>query len=239
MNVSEMRPPPGGFEGLLEAELVKVVKEHAARPRSRRRRAVAAMRRPAVRVGVLTVATAVAAAAGFAFGGISLSHRQAAPPQTGLAAGASPVHIRTAAFSVDKRANGTIRVTWDKRQYMRDSRDPANLQQALRAAGLPVLIKVGVFCAGPGGSGSLDAAGVGPGVGRVMTGADGPDGTVVFTFTPSAMPPGEELFIGYLSPAEVAITQGQPGSVERLVPTGVPLTCTSQLPLPHTGPSNG
>ena len=239
MNVSEMRPPPGRFEDRLEAELVKVVKEHAARSRRRRWRAVEATRRPAVRVGVLTAATAVAAAAGFAFGGISLSHRQAAPPPTGLAAGAGPVHIRTAAFSVDTRADGTIRVTWDKRQYIRDSQDPASLQQALRAAGLPVLIKVGVFCTGPGDSGSLDAAGVGPGVGRVMTGTDGPDGTVVFTFTPSAMPAGEELFIGYLSPAQVAITQGRPGSVERLVPTGVPLTCTSQLPLSHPGPSNG
>ena len=43
-----------------------------------------------------------------------------------------------------------------------------------------------------------------------------------------------ELFIGYLSPAQLAVTQGQPGSVERLVPTGVPLTCTTQAPLlPH------
>jgi hypothetical protein len=33
------------------------------------------------------------------------------------------------------------------------------------------------------------------------------------------IPAGEELFIGYLSPAQVAITQGRPGSVERLVPT--------------------
>ena len=41
---------------------------------------------------------------------------------------------------------------------------------------------------------------------------------MVFTFTPSAMPAGEELFIGYLSPSQLAVTHGRPGSVERLVP---------------------
>jgi hypothetical protein len=49
------------------------------------------------------------------------------------------------------------------------------------------------------------------------------------------MPAGEELFIGYLSPSQLAVTHGQPGSVERLVPTGVPLTCTTAAPLPHSG----
>jgi RNA polymerase sigma-70 factor (ECF subfamily) len=52
----------------------------------------------------------------------------------------------------------------------------------------------------------------------------------------AAMPAGEELFIGYLSPAQLAITHGQPGSVERLVPTGVPLACTTQAPAPHSRP---
>jgi hypothetical protein len=66
-----------------------------------------------------------------------------------------------------------------------------------------------------------------------MKGEDQPDGTVVFVFTPSAMPAGEELFIGYLSSAQLAITHGQPGSVERLVPTGVPLACTTQAPALH------
>ena len=70
--------------------------------------------------------------------------------------------------------------------------------------------------------------------GQVMKGEDQPDGTVVFIFTPSAMPAGDELFIGNLSPAQLAVTHGQPGSVERLVPTGVPLTCTTQAPLPHS-----
>ena len=100
-----------------------------------------------------------------------------------------------------------------------------------------MLIKEGVFCQGPHDNGYLGPGGVGPGVGQVMTGEDGPDGSVVFTFTPSAMPAGEELFIGYLSPAQLAVTHGQPGSVERLVPTGVPLTCTTQAPRQSRPPS--
>ena len=233
MNVSELRPPCG-FADRLEAELVKVVTARAARPQRLKQRAAAAMRRPAARAGVLAVGTAVAAAAGFAFVP-SLSHRPAVP-QTAPGTGGGLVHIRTAAFTVDTYPDGTVHVSWDKSQFIQDRQDIAVLQQALREAGFPVLIKEGVFCQGPHDSGHLGPGGVGPGVGQVMTGENGPDGTVVFTFTPSAMPAGQELFIGYLSPSQLAVTHGQPGSVERLVPTGVPLTCTTQAPLlPHSG----
>ena len=213
MNVSETQPARGGFEDRLEAELVKVV---AARPAGARRRGVrSAVRRPAVKAGVLAVAIGVAAA----FAGLALSHR-----------GVSPVHIKTAAFSVDTYQDGTVHVTWDKSRYIQDSQDTAALQRALRQAGLPVLIKTGVFCQGPGDNGDLGPGGVGPGVGRVMTGENEPGGGVVFVFTPAAVPAGKELFIGYLTPAQLAITQGRPGSVERLVPAGVALTCTTQVP---------
>jgi hypothetical protein len=234
MNVSEMRPPPGGFEDRLEAELVKIVTARAALPQRPRQRATAAMRRPAVRASVLAAGIAVAAAAGVAVGGPSLGHRQTAPPQAELGTGAGPVHIRTAAFSVDTSTDGTVHLTWDKSQYIQDSQNIAGLQQALREAGIPVLVKEGVFCKGPHDNGYLDPSGVGPGVSQVMKGEDQPDGTVVFIFTPSAMPAGEELFIGYLSPSQLAITHGRPGSVERLVPTRVPLTCTTQAPPPHS-----
>lgn len=53
---------------------------------------------------------------------------------------------------------------------------------------------------------------------------------VVLVFTPSAMPAGKQLFIGYLNPAQLAVTGGHPGSVERLVPLDEPLTCTTDLP---------
>jgi hypothetical protein len=114
MNVSKLRPPPGGFEGRLEAELVKVVTARATVPRR-----------------------------------------------------AGPVHIRMAAFTVDSYDDGTIHVTWDKSRSFQDRR---GLQQALRAAGLPVLIKDGVFCKGPQDSGYLDASGEGAGVSAVMRG---------------------------------------------------------------------
>jgi hypothetical protein len=223
VNTAHPRPPAGGFEDRLEAELVKVVSARAVRPRRRERRAAAAMRRSAIRAGALTVACALAVTAWIALGGPFVSRRQAGP--------AGPVHISTAAFTVAKRADGTISVTWDKARYIEGSPDVAGLQRALRAAGFPVLVKEGVFCAGPHDRAQLGAGGVGPGVGAVMTGQDGPGGDVVFIFTPSAMPAGDELFIGYLSPSQLAVTHGRPGSVERLVPTGVPLTCTSQLPV--------
>ena len=229
-SAAETPPPASGFEGRLEAELVRVVSARAARPPHPKQRAIAAIRRPAVRAGGLTVAFALAAAVWLAFGGPLLSRQEPAPVQA-RSGGASRVYISTAAFTVAKGADGTIRVTWDKARYIQGSQDIASLQHALRAAGFPVVIREGVFCAGPHDSGQLGAGGVGPGVGAVMTGADGPGGTVVFTFTPSAMPAGEELFIGYLSPSQLAVTQGRPGSIERLVPTGAPLTCTSRLPV--------
>jgi len=38
---------------------------------------------------------------------------------------------------------------------------------------------------------------------------------VTFTFTPSAMPPGTQLFIGYLTPAPKAARGGPPGPPSR------------------------
>lgn len=222
MNDSKVRWPRGGFEDRLEAELVTVVTQRAAVSRRR-----SAMRRPAARAG-LAVASGAAAVTAVALGVPALIH-PAASPSAGLSTGPGSVHIRTAAFTVDSYTDGTIHVTWDKSKYFQDR---AGLQQALRAAGFPVLIKEGVFCKGPGDNGYLDPSGVGPGVSRVMTGERQADSSVVFVFTPSAMPAGDELFIGYLSSSQLAVTHGQPGSVERLVPTDVPLTCTTQPPPP-------
>lgn len=225
MNDSKVRWPRGGFEDRLEAELVTVVTERAAvrQRRSVMRRSV--MRRPAVRAGLAAVG--VAAVTAVTLGVVALSDPTPAP-----SARPEPVHVRTAAFTVDRHSDGTIHVTWDKSRY---SEDRAGLQQALRAAGFPVLIKQGVFCQGPGDPGSLDSSGVGPGVGRVMTEEPQTGQAVAFVFTPSAMPAGEELFIGYLSPSQLAVTHGRPGSVERLVPAGAPLTCTTQPPRPGAG----
>ncbi|MDX6431333.1 MAG: hypothetical protein QOE54_3699 [Streptosporangiaceae bacterium] len=187
------------------------------RTRRRRRRLIGA-------------ASAVAATAGLAaavsspFGGGSAN-------EPGFSTAAGTVHVRTVAFTVDTRKDGTVLVTWDKERYFKDR---TGLQAALTKAGFPVLIKVGEFCKGPQDNGTLDPSGVGPGVDRVMKGHKADGGKVAFTFTPSAMPAGTQLFIGYLSPSQLQVTHGRPGSVERLVPTAETLTCTTQAPPPNT-----
>ena len=186
----------------------------AGRARQRRRFA-------GVAAGVLAGAAAIT---GATFGFTA----PAGTGATGTAAGG--VHIRTVAYSVDSQTDGTVRVTWDKQRYFEDHE---GLQAALREAGFPVLIKVGEFCRGPQDAGTLSPSGVGPGVEKVMMGERGSDGRVTFVFTPAAMPAGTQLFIGYLSPAQLAAVGGNPGSVERLVPTGTPLTCTTEPPPAH------
>jgi hypothetical protein len=177
------------------------------------------------------VAAGAAAVTGLAFGVTSHANAPTALSTDGNSSAVGAVHIHEAAYTVDSKTDGTVHVTWDKQRYFEDH---AGLQAALRKAGFPVLIKVGEFCKGPQDDGTLDASGVGPGVGRVMKGEREADGKVTFVFTASAMPAGTQLFIGYLTPSQLAITQGRPGSIERLVPTGVPLTCTTDAPTPHS-----
>ncbi|MFF1656246.1 hypothetical protein, partial [Streptomyces sp. NPDC058255] len=149
-------------------------------------------------------------------GGPATPHPTPAPPAGG---GAEPV-----AFTVAKRSDGTVAVTWTKEQYFKD---PAGLQKALRAAGFPVLVKTGVFCKGPDDHTQVDEHGSGAGVEEVVKRERRDDGTVVFLYDPAAMPAHTQLFIGYLDRAQLAVTQGRPGSVERLVPTGADLKCAT------------
>ncbi|MFI6662195.1 hypothetical protein ACIBL8_42555 [Streptomyces sp. NPDC050523] len=188
--------------------------EAAGRARRRRRR-------------IVGMTAGVAAAAGLALGVPTYGNPSTAPPAAADSTGAGAVHIRTAAYTVDTKKDGTVHATFDKQRYFTDH---AGLQAALRRAGFPVLIKEGEFCKGPQDDGTLDPSGVGPGVRHVMKGVRGDNGKVTFVFTPSAMPAGTQLFIGFLNEAQLASVHGNPGSVERLVPTGVPLTCTTQAP---------
>jgi hypothetical protein len=231
MNGTTVHGPRGGFEDRLEAELVKVVTQRAAALPAAQRRPV--VRRLPVRVG-LVAGTAAAAAAAAAVVVAALGPSAGAPRVVTHNVGAGSAPVRTAAFTLARYTDGTIHVTWDKQQYFQDH---AGLEQALRAAGFPVQIKDGVFCKGPHDTASPGSTGVGPGVTRVMKGVRQADGKVTFVFTPSAMPPGEELFIDYLSPSQLAVTQGQPGSIEWLVPASGPLTCTTQLPALPPGSS--
>jgi hypothetical protein len=179
---------------------------------------------------VAVSATGVVAVTGLALGVPALSHPSTAPPGARLSTGAGSVHIHTAAFALDSQTDGTLRVSWDKGRYFQDH---AGLERALRAAGFPVLVKEGVFCKGPQDDGYLSPSGSGHGVERVMHGERQSNDKVDLVFDPSAMPAGKQLFIGYLSPAQLAAVHGNPGSVERLVPTGVPLTCDTQAPPEH------
>jgi hypothetical protein len=170
----------------------------------------------------------VAAAAALAVAVPMFSNPSAGPPSAENSAGG--VHVQTAAYTVDTKADGSIVATWDKSAYFTDH---AGLENALHAAGFPVLVKVGEFCKGPHDDGTLNPAGQGPGVHDVMRGSDGSGGRVTLTFYPSAMPAGKELFIGYLNPAQLASVNGNPGSVERIITKNAPLTCTSTPPPEH------
>jgi hypothetical protein len=206
------------FEPVTMHTALDTVVAQAGARRRRRRRAVTA-------TAVAAVAVLAVGVAGYGHG--STHSARSATPE----ANAQPVHIVTAAYTVDSQSNGTVTVTWTKQGYFQD---PAGLQAALQKAGFPVLVKVGEFCKGPDDDGYLDPSGVGPGVDQVMQGTTGSNKQVVFTFNRSALPAGDELFIGYLSPAQLAITHGAPGSVERLVPTNATLTCTTQAPPVHS-----
>jgi hypothetical protein len=175
-------------------------------------------------------AVAITSVAALTAVGIAIAARPAPAPRIATAEGASGLHIRTVAYTLDTQPDATIKVTWTKQAYIQD---PSGLQTALRRAGFPVLIKVGEFCKGPADDGYLDPSAQGRGVDTVMQAGSGAGSEVVFTFKPAAMPPGTELFIGYLSPAQLAVTHGRPGSVERLVPTGTTLVCTTQAPPAH------
>jgi hypothetical protein len=180
-------------------------------------------RRRAVRAGVLSSAAAVVAAS------IAVVAWPAAPPPATTGGAATDLQVRTVAYTLDKHPDGTITLKWTKQAYISD---PAGLQAALERVGFPVLIKVGEFCKGPSDDGYLDPSGQGRGVDAVMRATRSGD-DVVFTFYPAAMPADTELFIGYLSPAQLAVTGGRPGSVERLVPTSTALDCDTQAPPGH------
>ena len=206
-----------GFDEIRMSAPVEQIVD-AGRTRRRRRR-----------LAKVTAAAAIAAVVAVSASSYERATLDRTTNNTAVGTATKPVHIRTVAFVLDTKPDGTVKVTWTKQAYFKDS---AGLQDALREAGFPVQIKVGEFCKGPDDDGYLDPSGEGHGVDQVLRASES-DGDVVLTFVPAAMPPATELFIGYLSPAQLAITHGAPGSVERLVPTQTRLTCTTQAPPSH------
>jgi hypothetical protein len=101
------------------------------------------------------------------------------------------------------------------------ARARARLRDALARAGVPAVVTVGSVCTVPGHpSGGLP---------QVISRSPASDGHSATTITPSAIPAGEELSIGYF-----AVRGG--GLYLGLVPDNVPLMCTSTPPVPpHRG----
>ncbi len=148
-------------------------------------------------------ATALAAAvvAGAAITVPLLAHSS---NDTTLKLGSKQVQVELAGYSINSDTNGTVTITVTNEQSL----NPAYMQQVLAQAGVPAVIRVGSFCT----TNTLPS-----GLSQVVQ--QGPQRNVL-VITPSAMPEGAELSIGYL-PDDAAfglISAGQPMTCNPLVP---------------------
>jgi hypothetical protein len=222
LNLDDRPTPPQlpQFSRDMEQFLLAAARANASRPptaASRRRRYAA--------VGLTAAAVAAAAAVGIDYATSDGPHTPSANP-TG-APHTSPsggVHIHLAAFSVDTNPGGTVTLTLTQGQLF----DPSTLRQALAQAGVPALVTVGSVCTGPGPSDALpQVISQSPRRPNRTTTPRQPNGMTVTTITPSAIPTGEKLSIGYFT-----VPNGG-GLHISLVPNSAPLTCTSTPPAPR------
>jgi hypothetical protein len=167
------------------------------------------VRRPG-RVRSYVAATATAAAVIVAVI-VGLAHSQGPGPNPNP----SPGPVRLASFEVSTAPGGLVKLTLSPGQL----RDPGALRQALTKVGVPALVTVGKVCYVPGPSAILT---------QVLSSPPQhlPDGKTVWTITPSAIPKGIELSIGYYH-----VTGGF-GIHVTLVPDHTALTCTASPPAP-------
>jgi hypothetical protein len=119
------------------------------------------------------------------------------------------VHVHLAAFSVDTQLGGTVTVTLSTHQVL----DPHLMRQALAQAGIPAVINVGTVCIDPHPDRAALFEFVSPNLSRAV-------GTWAVKITPSKMPAGSTLSLGYF-PGGVRVT---------LLSAGVSDTCTSNPP---------
>jgi hypothetical protein len=148
-------------------------------------------------------ATAIAAVA------ITVSGHAHPNNATALKLGSKQVHVELAGYSINSDTRGrkrTVTITVTNAQSM----DPAYMEKVLAQAGVAAVIRVGSFC----------STNTQPdGFSQVVSDTQGPENVMVIT--PSAMPQGAELSIGYF-PDHVAFT---------LISAAEPLTCvTSDQP---------
>ena len=134
---------------------------------------------------------------------------------TGPNPGPPPHPVQVASFSVSTAPGGLVKLTLTPGQL----RDPGALRQALANAGVPALVTAHSVCYVPGPSSILT---------RVLSAPPQrqPDGSTIWTITPSAIPAGDELSIGYFH------VQGGFGIHITIVPEHAALTCTAGPPAP-------
>jgi hypothetical protein len=128
---------------------------------------------------------------------------------------ASPVHVHLVDFSVDTNPGGTVTVTLTDAQIL----DPDALHQALARAGVPAKITPDSFCYNPvPNRGALLQA--------VAFNRPGPGEASDVVITPSKLPAGSVLAIGYAHPPA-----GGPGKpFFDLLIAGAPVRCSTNPP---------
>jgi hypothetical protein len=200
-------PETPAFRAGMEQFLVSAARREPRRPGPTRRVLIAAA------AGAVAVAVAIGVA-------VVLNDTSGAPGRVE----AGPVHVHLAAFSVDTNPGGTVTVTLSDAQIL----DPDALRQALAQAGIRAKITPNSFCYNPvpDRSALLQAVAfnrLSPGVAS---------DTVI---TPSKLPAGSTLAIGYAHPPA-----GGPGKPHfDLLTAGAPVTCTSSPPPVSKGPPHG
>ena len=189
----------------------------------------------------LTAAGAAIAAAGLAVT-VAYSAQSHQPPgqaqpssqAQAQAQARGPVHVHLAAsWSVDTNADGTVTFR------MRDTTDPARLQQVLAQAGVPALVSYGEICLARGRHVLQRTLGIVTGPGHQAPGA--PQAESVFlaagggkvlnftwTINPANIPAGDHFVISAV-PASAA-PAGHIRAAWEFVPVSAPVDCTTTPP---------
>jgi hypothetical protein len=149
-------------------------------------------------LGLAAAGVAAAGAVGLVVSGVDGHGNPSAPTGAGTA--------QLAAFSIADGPNGSSTLTLRKGAQYR--LDPEALRQALADHGIPAVVTLGTSCDTDPEPSGLD---------RVVSSRRLADGSVMTTFTPSALPAGSKLSIGYF-PTRTTVA---------LIEDGAPLHCSN------------
>ena len=194
-------PEIPAFRAAMEEYLVSVARNEPRRSRPKRRALIA------VAAGVSALGIAIGAAV--ASNGTGGTPRPVATGQ---------VHVHLADFSVDTNPGGTVTVTLRQAQRILD---PDALRRALAQAGVPAQISVGSFCYNP--VEDRDA------LFQAVAFEKSAGYTINVVITPSKLPAGSTLAIGYVVPP--APTSAPDPPQFSLLTAGAPVTCSSTPPV--------